>query len=268
MPFLGKQVRLNRLFNQKSGKILVIALDHAVGWGVIKGIDEIEKTLELMVKSKPDAITMQKGIIEKLYEPHAGKIPFIMKCTTFAPFHPVFDAQVGYVEEAIRLGADAIAVGCTVCGDDQRELLHQLGIVTREAAAVGLPVVSHIYPKGNLIKEDEKYQAKYVSYAARAAAELGVDIIKTFYTGDPKSYAEVIKACPGKVVVSGGPKLPTLKDVLRMTRDAIDTGAAGVTYGRNVWQDEDPIKVVEALKSIIHEGKSVEDALALVGRNR
>lgn len=264
MTFLGKQVRLNRLFNEKSGKILVIALDHAIGWGLIKGIERIEETLELIVQSKPDAITMQKGLIEKLYKPYAGKIPFIMKCTTFAPFHPAFDVQVGYVEEAIRLGADAIAVGCTVCGDDQKDLIYQLGIITREAASVGLPVVSHIYPKGNLIKEDERYLSKHVAYAARTAAELGVDIIKTFYTGNPKSYAEVIKSCPCKVVVSGGPKLPTVKDVLKMTKDAINTGAAGVTYGRNVWQDDNPIKVVEALKSIIHEGKSVRDALAII----
>jgi DhnA family fructose-bisphosphate aldolase class Ia len=261
MSFLGKKVRMNRLFNKKSGKILVIALDHAIGWGMIDGIKKIDETLDKIIESEPDAITMQKGIIEKCFYRYAGKIPFIMKATSFAPFHATYDTQIGDVEEAIRLGADAIAVGCTVCGSEQAELLKQLGKITKEAALLGLPVVSHIYPKGDLIKSEERFLAKYVSYAARAAAELGVDIVKTFYTGDKDSYREVIESCPAKVVVSGGPKLPTLKDVLQMTQDAMDMGAYGVTYGRNVWQQDEPIKVVKALKMIIHENRKVDEVL-------
>jgi len=261
MGFLGKEVRMRRLFNKDSGKILVIALDHAVGWGMIDGIKKIDETIKEIVSADPDAITMQKGIIEKCFTEYAGRIPFIMKATSFAPFHANFDAQIGDVEEAIRLGADAIAVGCTVCGNEQAKLLRQLGRITKEAASVGLPVVSHIYPKGDLIKSEEKYLAKYVSYAARAAAELGVDIVKTFYTGDPDSYMEVIESCPARVVVSGGPKMPTLKDVLIMTKDAMDMGAFGVTFGRNVWQAKDPVKVVKGLKMIIHDSKEVDEVL-------
>lgn len=255
---------MSRLFNKKSGKILVIALDHPIGWGIMDGIKRIDKTIEKIVAANPDAITMQKGIIEKCYKKYAGVIPFIMKCTSFSPFHPTYDTQIGYVEEAVKLGADAIAVGCTMCGQEQAELLKQLGKITKEAESVGMPVVSHIYPKGNLIKEEEKYSAKYVSYAARAAAEIGVDIIKTFYTGNPESYKEVIESCPAKVVVSGGPKLPSLRDLFKMTRDAMDMGACGVTYGRNVWQAENLVKIIECLKLLIHENRKVNEVLELV----
>ena len=86
MSFFGKEVRMNRLFNKKSGKILVIALDHAVGWGVIEGINKIEETMAVIIKAEPDAITMQKGIIEKCYSKFSSSIPFIMKATSFAPF--------------------------------------------------------------------------------------------------------------------------------------------------------------------------------------
>ncbi|MHB1252829.1 MAG: class I fructose-bisphosphate aldolase [Candidatus Humimicrobiaceae bacterium] len=261
MSFFGKEVRMRRLFNEKSGKILVIALDHAIGWGVIEGIDKINETMEKIIMAEPDAITMQKGIIEKCYSNFSSKIPFIMKATSFAPFHPTYDTQIADVEEAVRMGADAIAVGCTVCGTEQAELLKQLGKITKIAESYGMPTVSHIYPKGNLIEEKDMYSEKYVSYAARAAAELGVDIVKTFYTGDPESYRKVIESCPAKVVVSGGPKMPNLKDVLVMTKDAMNMGAYGVTYGRNVWQSEDPVKVVKGLKMIIHENKSVEDVM-------
>src|SRR3989304_8759738 len=106
---LGKEVRLRRLFNKKSGNILVIALDHAVGWGVIPGIDDIHRTMEKIVKAKPDAITMLKGTAVKVFRPYAGTIPFILKATTFSPYQPAYDTAVACVDEAVRLGADAVA---------------------------------------------------------------------------------------------------------------------------------------------------------------
>ena len=117
---LGKQVRKNRLYNKKSGRILVIALDHAIGWGVIPGIDDIYKTMEKMIEAQPDAITMLKGTAERVFGPYAGSIPFIMKATTFSPYQPAYDTAVGAVDEAVRLGADAIAAGATVCLPDLR----------------------------------------------------------------------------------------------------------------------------------------------------
>ena len=260
---LGKQVRLNRLINKESGKILVIAMDHAIGWGVLKGIDKIKATMAKIVASGPDAITMLKGTAERVFAPYAGTMPFILKCSTFAPYHPAYDAQVSQVDEAVRLGADAAALGCTLCGDRQAELLMALGAFTREADLAGLPSVTHIYPKGNAIADNDRYKEEYVKYAARTAAELNVDIVKTFYTGDPESYARVIEACPSRVVVSGGPKLPSLEAVFQMTYDAMSVGAAGVTYGRNVWQADDPAKMVAALKHIIHEKGSVKEAMEI-----
>jgi fructose-bisphosphate aldolase, class I len=266
MSFYGKEVRIRRLFNNKSGKALIVALDHPIGWGMLDGIKNIDETLKKIIDSKPEAITLQKGIIEKCLSKYPSDIPFIMKATSFSPFQPTYDVQLGDVEEAIRLGADAIAVGCTVCGKEQPELLKQLGKITKEASSFGLPVVSHIYPKGNLIKDTDRYLAKYVSYAARAAAEVGVDIVKTFYTGDPETYREVIESCPARVVVSGGPKLPEIKDVLEMTKNAITAGAYGVTYGRNVWQSDDPVKVINGLKMIIHDNKEVDEVLEYLNK--
>lgn len=266
MSVLGKQVRLGRLFNNPSGKILVIALDHAIGWGVIPGIENIQETLDTVVSGGPDAVTMLKGTAEKCFSNHAGKVGFILKCTTFAPFHPAYDAWVAQVDEGVRLGADAVAMGVTVGGRDQIDLLQNLGRFTREADMMGMPVATHIYPKGDLIDVSERYSVKNVAYAARAAAELGVDIIKTFYTGDTKSFTKVVKAAaPARVVVSGGPKLDSLEEVFKMTRDAMDAGAAGVTYGRNVWQAGDPVRVMKGLKSILHNNKDVKDAMAIVG---
>jgi len=263
---LGKQVRLNRLFSKQSGNILVIALDHAVGWGVIPGIDTIHETMEKIVQAQPDAITMLKGTAERVFAPYAGTIPFIMKATTFSPYQPAYDTAVGWVDEAVRLGADAIAVGATVCGDHQQHLLSQLGEFSRQADLAGLPSVTHIYPKGNLIRKEDWYKEEHVKYAARAGAELGIDIIKTFYTGDRESYARVVKATPATIVISGGPKLSAIKDVYKMVHDGIAAGARGITFGRNVWQADDPIKVVAALKHIIHNKGTVNEAMDIFGK--
>lgn len=265
MAFLGKDVRLNRLLNKKSGHLLAIALDHAIAWGVIEGIEKIQETLDTVAASEPDAITIQKGIAEKCMRKWAGRQPFILKCSSFSPFYPSYDGYTAAVEEAVRLGADAVALGVTVGGREQPELLKNLAIFTEKASSYGLPVVTHIYPKGDFIPSNERYTYKHVAYAARVAAELGVDIVKTYYTGDSESYRMVIEACPAYVVVSGGPKLDNLADVFMMTREAMDSGAAGITYGRNVWQRSDAGLVIKALKAIIHDDRSVNDALKLVG---
>ena len=264
---LGKEVRMNRLFSNKSGNILVIALDHAVGWGVLEGIDDIKRAMELVIEGEPDAITMLKGTADKVFRPYAGSVPFILKCTTFAPYHPMYDTQVADVEEALAMGADAIACGATVAYDQQRELLSALSRITKEAAKAGLPTVTHIYPKG--VGKEKQHDAEHVSYAARAAFELNVDIIKTFYTGDPESYSKVIKCCPepAKVVVSGGPKSSSIRDVFQMTYDAMSVGAKGVTYGRNVWQAENPVLIMKALKHIIHEKGTVDEAMEIAKVN-
>ena len=262
---LGKQVRLNRLFNADSGNILVVALDHAIGWGVIPGIDEIHKTMDTIIEAKPDAITMLKGTADKVFRPYAGSIPFILKATTFSPHQPAYDTAVATVDEAVRLGADAIAIGATVCGTHQQELLSQLGEFVGQADLAGLPTVTHIYPKGDLIPKEARYDEQYVKYAARAGAELGVDIIKTFYTGDKESFGRVVEATAGHVVISGGPKLPSLRDVFTTVHDGISVGAKGVTYGRNIWQADDPVRMLAALKHIIHNGGWIEQALEMVG---
>lgn len=264
MSYLGKQVRMQRLFHKKSGRILVVALDHAIGWGVIPGIENIQKTTDIMVEAGADALTLLRGTAMRVMPKYAGKMPFILKATSFSPIDPCYDTPLASVQEAVRLGADAISIGATLCGEDQAELLSQLATFSMEADALGMPTVTHIYPKGGLISDEERYSAKWVSYAARAAAEIGIDIVKTYYTGDSLSYTKVIEACPAKVVVSGGPKLPSVKDVFVMTKDAIDAGAAGVTYGRNVWQADNPIKMVKALAHIIHENGTVDEAMEII----
>jgi DhnA family fructose-bisphosphate aldolase class Ia len=264
--YLGKAIRLGRLFNDGSGRLLAITLDHAIARGVLPGLVDVESAVASVAAGQPDAITLQKGIAARVFFPAyaSAGISLIVKATSYSPFHPTLDTPTATVEEAVRLGADAISVGMLVGGADQAQQLTHLSSVAREAEALGLPLAAHIYPRGEGLKGDLK-SVENMQYAVRAGAEVGVDIIKTEYTGSAEGFAEVVRAAfPAKVVLAGGSPGGELRDYFQMTADALAAGAAGFTYGRFVWQHPQPDRVVEALRLMVHQDKSVDDALGHV----
>jgi class I fructose-bisphosphate aldolase len=265
MSSLGKQIRLTRIINQRSGKVFFVTMDHAITRGIMPGIDNMKDTLGKLVAGGPDALTMHKGIAKEYFPPYAGKAALVLKASSFSDYHPTYDAVVADVEEAVYLGADAISLGVLVGGERQAEMLEDLGRFSKEATFAGLPLIAHIYPKGEFIKDEERYHWKHMAYAARAGVELGVDIVKTWYTGDPDSFRKVVEATHGRVVAAGGPKTDTAKELFETTKGVMDAGALGVAYGRNIFQYKDPIRMIEALKVLIHEGGAVSDALKVLG---
>lgn len=125
-----------------------------------------------------------------------------------------------------------------------------------------MPVISHIYPRGNCLKDDARYDWKNILYATRAA-ELGVDLIKTNYTGDPESFAGSGRN-PSMVAIAGGDNCRTPQELLKMTKDVLDSGAVGVTYGGLLYSILKSLPWSKAVKSIIHGGYSVKEAMELL----
>jgi len=261
MSTLGKLVRLGRLKNQASGRIFTVALDHAPSYGVLKGLENIKEVMERVALGRPDAIMLMKGPAEACYAPYAGKIPLILKCSTLSIWHPEQDVWVNSVEDALRLGADAIAMALTIGSDQQPEILKHLARLVREAERVGLPVIAHAYPNGARIPDGQSYSVTQVSYAARLAMELGVDIVKTFYTGSREGFAEVVQAAaPAYVVAAGGPRLATEADAFQMAYDVVQARASGITFGRNIWQSTDVPNMVRAMSHIVNDGGTPDKA--------
>jgi class I fructose-bisphosphate aldolase len=261
--YLGKAIRLRRLFDDGSGRLLAITLDHAIARGVLPGLVDVESAVASVAAGKPDAITLQKGIASRVFSSaySADGISLILKATSYSPFHPTLDTPTATVEEALRLGADAISVGMLVGEPNQAQQLTHLSSVAREAEALGLPLAAHIYPRGEGLKGEPR-SVENVQYAVRAGAEVGVDVIKTEYTGSAETFAEVVLAAsPAKVVLAGGSPGGELRDYFQMTADALAAGAAGFTYGRFVWQHPRPDRVVEALRLMVHQNRSVDEAL-------
>jgi DhnA family fructose-bisphosphate aldolase class Ia len=262
---LGKEIRIERMKNPDSGRIFTVAVDHAPSYGVLSGIEDIQAVVDRVASAGPDAMVMMKGIAQRCFGPYAGRVALIMKCSTLSPYHPQHDVWVSSVKDAVRLGADAIAMALTVGSASQAQLMSNLGALIREAERVGMPVIVHSYPNGEMVPPDEVYTVERVGYAARLVMELGVDIVKTFYTGSAETFARVVEmASPALVVAAGGPRLDTDEDVLRMVESVVQASAAGITFGRNIWQSDDPAAVIGALKHILHKNGTVKEALSLL----
>ncbi len=122
-----------------------------------------------------------------------------------------------------------------------------------------MPLFAMMYPRGPKVKD--QHDPVFVAHAARVGAELGADIIKTVYTGDVKSFSKVVKGCPVPIVIAGGPKMSTDRDVFKLASDAMSAGAIGVSIGRNIFQHKNPAAMTRALARIVHEGVSVEQAI-------
>lgn len=264
---LGKEIRLERLRNSASGRILTVAVDHAPSYGVLPGLERIQQVVDRVANAGPDALLLMRGSAARCFRPHAGRVALILKSSTLSPYHPQNDVWVSPVEDAIRLGADAIAMALTVGSPHQAVLLSNVAALVGEAQRAGMPVVVHAYPNGELVPPEEVHSPERVGYAARLAMELGVDIVKTFYTGSAESFSRVVEvAAPVLVVAAGGPRLESDADVLRMAQAVVQAGAAGLTFGRNIWQSADPAALIHALKLILHQNGTVDEALAELER--
>lgn len=268
MAMLGKEVRMSRLVNEKSGKMMAITVDHAISRGIapMTGLQPIQATIDAIIKGRPDAMTMTKGTAEHCMYQHAGKTSILLKCSSYAPVHPTKDISFGTVDEAIRMGADAVSIGAMVLGDYQDVQFEEIGKFSEECMRKGMPLIGHVYPKGESVPKDQQTSWENIAYAVRSASELGIDIIKTTYTGDPDSMAKVVSLCPSRIVIQGGDACKTLDDYLNMTKEAMDCGVGGVTMGRFVWDYQDITALVITLRYIIHEGYSVKEAKELLAQ--
>ena len=270
MAMLGKEVRMSRLVNPKSNKMMAITVDHATSRGIapLTGLHHVQDTIDKIILGRPDAMTLTKGIAEHCMWNHAGEVAMLMKISNYSPVAPTRDTVFGTVDEAIRMGADAVSMGCMTLGDFQGEQFEAIGRVSEECMRKGMPLIGHVYPKGESVKPEDRTAWENIAYCVSSACELGMDIIKTTYTGDPDSMAKVVATVPStfRIVIQGGDACKTLDDYLQMTREAMDCGVGGVTMGRFVWDYKDVTALVIALRYIIHEGYSVKEAKELLAQ--
>lgn len=264
---IGKLIRLNRIFSHSSGRFCSVAIDHFVGYntGLPPGFRHFQSTLEEIVAGAPDAVTMQIGMLKSVWSPYAGKIPIILQSTLGRPDDSAYQS-IATPEDAVRLGADAIAITAYVRGDREVEYLRYVADAVRQATQFEMPVIVHIYPREfssgvwriSFTPED-------IAWAAHCAVELGVDVIKVPYCGDLKAHSQIVADSPIPIVAAGGPKQETLEMALKTMAEVVKSGVKGATIGRNVWGFEKVTAAIIAFKAVIHDLKPPPEALKIAG---
>ena len=232
MTEIGKRIRLERIFNRKTGRTVIAPMDHGVSSGPIKGIINMDETVESISQGGANAILMHKGIVglgHRGYGKDIGLIVHLSASTSLSP------------------------------DPNEPEMLMELGEISETCSYWGIPLLAMMYPRGQ--KVENEHDVEMVKHAARVGSELGVDIVKTNYTGDPDTFKEVVDGALVPVVIAGGPKVETDRELLEMVKDSLEVGGAGVAFGRNLFQAENPGKITRAIAEVVHNDLDVEEAL-------
>lgn len=260
---IGKLIRMERIMDRRTGKTVIIPMDHGVTLGPIKGLTDMGRTVDLVANGGANAVLGHMGLAlhgHRGYGRDIGLILHLSASTCLGP-DPNNKILVNSVERAVKMGADGVSVHINIGAEDEAAMLTDLGAVSQKCMEWGMPLLAMMYARGPNIKDETDVEA--VKIAARVGAELGADIIKTSYTGDAESFKEVVEGCPAPVVIAGGSKLGDL-ETLRMIEGAMKAGAAGLSIGRNAFQHEHPDRLVRAACAIVHERMSAEEAVELL----
>jgi fructose-bisphosphate aldolase/2-amino-3,7-dideoxy-D-threo-hept-6-ulosonate synthase len=252
----GTAARLDRIGTD--GRYVVVPMDHGITLGPVKGLKDIESTIDAVTRGGADSVLTQKGIAPRVHgnTNGAGYIAHLNGSTVIGP-----DANdkrtTGSVKAAIRAGADAVSFHINVGSTHEREQIEELAELTDEAAEYGMPVLAMTYARGPDIEGDDP---EALGHAVRLGEELGADVIKTGYSGDAESFEHVCESTRLPVLIAGGSPdgdLAALEDV----RGAMDAGGAGVSMGRTIFQHDDPEKMARAVSLVVHDDYGAEEAL-------
>lgn len=262
---LGKTIRLERILNRKTQRAIIIPMDHGVSVGPINGIIDMRETIVDMANSGVDAVLMHKGLVRCGHRASGRDVGLIVHLSASTSLSPLSNSKtlVGTVEEAVRLGADGVSVHVNLGDTNEREMLADLGKVARSADEWGMPLLAMIYARGPRV--DNEYDPALVAHCARVGVELGADIVKVPYTGDIESFSDVVSGCCVPVVIAGGERMESTRQILEMVHDSLKAGGAGISVGRNVFQHPNRVALVKALRAIVHGGASVDQAMLMVG---
>jgi fructose-bisphosphate aldolase/2-amino-3,7-dideoxy-D-threo-hept-6-ulosonate synthase len=258
---IGKSIRMDRIMSRQTKRTVIIPLDHGVTLGPVRGLYKMDETVDAVSRGGANAVVEHKGIIQAGYRGYGKDIGLIMHMsasTNLGP-DPANKVAVAEVDEAIKLGADAVSVHINVGSKTEHNQLAFLGHTSKVCREWSMPLLAMMYPRGEKIKNE--FDTQVVAHAARVGAELGADLVKTNYTGSVESFREVVRGCPVPVAMAGGPKTKTQDEFFRMVEDSVKAGGCGVSAGRNVFEAEDPTRVVQVLCGIVHEQMSAKSAV-------
>jgi fructose-bisphosphate aldolase/2-amino-3,7-dideoxy-D-threo-hept-6-ulosonate synthase len=269
---IGKEIRMSKLFHRDSRRMVLITIDHGICIDPMKEINDPAAIIPQVAAGGADAVLLTPGIARLAYREFVNTDTSLMlridgTATSIGP-DLTNDDLISSIQSALRIGADAVATFGVIGVPREAQLSHKIGMVSDECDRWGMPQLTEVIPNEILTHQfqdraDRKWPSdpEIIKYSARVAVELGADIVKGYYTGDPNTFREVIEYCPVPYVVLSGPAGGDPEVFLKFVQEAIQCGASGVSVGRNVWTYPDPTAITRAICRIVHEEASVEQAL-------
>ena len=252
----GRDIRFNRIL--RDGKMVCIPMDHGITNGPISGLEDVHRVIYDYQDAGLTCVLINKGIIKSMPRPpKIGLIAHLSASTVLGP-SPNRKMLIGSVEEVIRLGADAVSIHLNIGSKEEPEMLQKLGTISDQCDEWSVPLIAMMYPRGENVKDP--HDPGIVAHAARIGAEGGADMVKTVYTGDIESFRTVVRSCPVPIVIAGGPKATSDAEIMQLCYDAMEAGAKGITFGRNIFQHKDPFMIIRLLTDIVMSGKTPEEA--------
>lgn len=246
-------LRLNRII-APDGRTLIVAMDHGIALGAVRGLEKVADVINKVWRGGADAVMLNLGMLKAVES-------FIPKGLGVIASIGVVNTTVSYpyiVEAAVKLGADCIKVMFFAETERDSDNIHRLLELASICTSWGMPLMIEVYPKKNPHSPDT------LAHYVRRCNEVGADIIKTFYTGSKESFKYVVSASASPIVILGGPRVEKEEQLLMMVRDALEAGAIGVAFGRNIWQHPYPERITAALRMVIHEGRPLDEAVKLL----
>ena len=251
----GMKNRLGRIFNPVSGKTVMLAIDHGYFQGPTTGLERIDVNI-LPLEPYADTLMLTRGILRSIIPADTQKSIVLRVSGGTSILKELSNEDLAVdIEDAIRLNVSAMAVQVFIGGEHERESIINMTKMVDRGTRYGIPTMAVTAVGKDMVRD-----AKYFRLATRICAELGAHYIKTYYV--PEGFETVTASCPVPIVIAGGKKLSEL-DALKMAYRSIQEGAAGVDMGRNIFQSDSPIAMIQAVRAVVHDSETPEKAFDL-----
>jgi 3-hydroxy-5-phosphonooxypentane-2,4-dione thiolase len=247
----GMANRLARIIKPADGRAVMLAVDHGYFLGPTSGLEDPRQTIEPLMPHA-DSIMLTRGVLRTSVDPKSDK-PIVLRVsggTSILKELSNEDITVS-IDDCIRLNVSAMALSIFVGSEFEKETLVSLAKLVDEGEKYGIPVLAV-----TAVGKDMARDVRYLGLSCRIAAELGAHIVKTYYCED---FEQLVESCPIPVIVAGGKKTPEI-EALELTYNSVKRGAVGVDMGRNIFQSDCPMGMIQAVRAIVHDGVSVKEA--------
>ncbi len=243
--------RLSRIF-KSDGRTVMLAVDHGYFLGPTERLEDARKTITPLLPYA-DSIMLTRGILRNCVDASMN-VPVVLRVSGGASIISKDlsnEAITASIEDAIRVNASAVTLSIFIGAEYEHQSIVNLSKLVDEGEKYGIPVLAVTAVGKEMVRD-----ARYLGLACRIAAEMGAHMVKTYYC---KDFEKVVNGCPVPIIIAGGKKIPE-KDALELTYNAIREGAAGVDMGRNIWQSDHPVAMIKAVRKIVHENVSADEA--------